>query len=85
MNPPNMEELPECWYVVDRGYEVGIFANGYVPPPVVSLSMPLNTRAADVPSLPWLVLLAATKSGFRVGLRLWLSIMSSTVRTKLSA
>lgn len=27
INPPEMAELPECWYVVDRGTEVGIFAN----------------------------------------------------------
>jgi len=27
MNPPDMVELPDCWYVVDRGIEVGIFAD----------------------------------------------------------
>ena len=27
INPPEMDELPECWYVVDRSTEVGIFAD----------------------------------------------------------
>lgn len=27
LNPPAMDELPECWYVVDHRTEVGIFAN----------------------------------------------------------
>ena len=27
VNPPAMDELPEYWYVVDRGTEVGIFAD----------------------------------------------------------
>jgi len=27
ISPPDMEELPDCWYVVDRGTEVGIFAD----------------------------------------------------------
>ena len=27
LNLPDGVELPECWYVVDRGTEVGIFAD----------------------------------------------------------
>ena len=27
LNPPAMDELPECWYVVNHGTEVGIFAD----------------------------------------------------------
>ena len=27
LTPPVMDELPEYWYVVDRGTEVGIFTD----------------------------------------------------------
>jgi hypothetical protein len=27
MRPPDMDELPDYWYVVDHGREVGIFAD----------------------------------------------------------
>jgi len=33
MTPPDMEELPDCWYVVDRGTEVGIFTDKSVSRP----------------------------------------------------
>lgn len=29
MNPPDMDKLPEYWYVVNRGADVGIFADRY--------------------------------------------------------
>lgn len=59
MTPPNIDEVPDCWYVVNRGSEVGIFANGYVSHCPHSLNAS-KACAGDVLSSPWLVSSAAT-------------------------
>jgi hypothetical protein len=33
MSPPDRDELPDFWYVVDHGTEVGIFGDRCVPCP----------------------------------------------------
>ena len=32
MTPPDADQLPDFWYVVDHGTQVGIFANRYALP-----------------------------------------------------
>lgn len=49
MNPPKMDKLPQHWYVVSRGLEVGLFADVYVSSlPLTFNSLTVtNSRNAD--------------------------------------
>lgn len=44
-----MDKLPDHWYVVDRGSEVGLFANVYVSHPSSCIQFPhaRNSRNAE--------------------------------------
>lgn len=67
MTPPFMCKEPKYWYVVDRGLEVGIFFNKYVPPPSLLLRFltSINRRCVDF-------VVSSVPGGHRVRLTSWI-------------
>lgn len=45
MTPPDTDQQPDFWYVVNHGTQVGIFASAYVPPLSLQFNFLMGTSS----------------------------------------